>query len=494
MITDTTGTLKRKITSGLFWNLIEKASLHGLKLLVSILLARILEPSQFGIIGMLTLLMAISQSILDSGFGSALIQKKDTTHQDYCTIFYFNLVMGIILTGLLWLLAPSIAEFFNQPDLKNLTKFLSLNIFFNGFGLVQTSIFSKEMKFKSLFLVNFLAALLSGIIGIVLAYRGFGVWSIAFQSVLSTLFTNVFLWVFNSWRPTLVFSMESIKSMFPFGSRLLVSDLISTAFTNLYQTLIGKFYTPSDVGYYSNAGTMVNAILNITSGSMSKVLLPSFSPLQNEIERLKNGYRKAIRYSGFIHFPLMIGLCATVEHLIPLLLTEKWIGSVHILQLLCLVNLLYPMDLLNLNILKVRGRTDLYLKVSIIRKVFEILVILITVRKGIVALLYGQIVNSTIDFFMNGYFTSRMISYSTFDQIKDISPSLLASLLMGTVMYLVRYLGLNNYFLIILIQVIIGLFVYILICLVFEASLVREVKKLLISFVKQSLPSQRGKK
>ena len=482
---NTTKTLQKKIASGLFWNISEKASLHGLKFLVSILLARILEPTQFGIIGMLSLLMEISQAILDSGFGSALIQKKDTTHQDYCSIFYFNMAMGIFLTGLLCLIAPLIAQFFNQPMLIGLTRFLALNIFFNGFGLVQASIFSKEMKFKNLFLINFFAAMLSGIIGIVLAYRGFGVWSIAFQSVFSTFFINLFLWLFNSWRPTLTFSVDSVKSMFPFGSRLLVTDVLSKAFDNLYQTLIGKYYTVADVGYYSNSRSMINALINISSGSLSKVLLPSFSPLQDEKQRLKNGYRKAIRYSSFLFFPLIIGLFAIVDNLIPLLLTDKWIGSIPILKLLCLVNLLYPIDLINLNVLKVKGRMDIYLYISLIRKVFEIIAILLTTRIGIIAMLYGQIVNSVIDFFIYGFTTSMMIPYKTFDQFKDFMPTLIASSIMGAIMLLVGYLNIDSLIIIILLKGVTGLIIYISICLLLDPHLVKEVLSLSAKFINQ---------
>jgi O-antigen/teichoic acid export membrane protein len=493
MTSDSTKKLKKDITTGLFWNVIEKLSLHGLKLLVSVLLARILEPSQFGIIGMLSLLMAISQSVLDSGFGSALIQKKNATHTDYCSIFYFNLIMGSILTGLLWLSAPYVASFFDQPKLLNLTRFMSLNIFLNGFGLVQSSILSKEMRFKNLFKINFLSAATSGIIAIIFAYRGLGVWSIALQSVLSTLFINLLLWLFNSWRPSFIFSFESVKSMFPFGSSLLATDIFTKAITNLYQTIIGKFYTAADVGYYSNASSMINALLNITNGSFSNVMFPSFSPLQDEEEKLRKGYRKAVRYACFLHFPLMIGLWAIVDHLIPFLLTERWNGSIPILKLLCLANFLYPLDLINLNILKVKGRMDLYFKISTFEKVFALLALFLTVRHGIVAMLYGQIASSISALFINGYYSSKMISYSTFAQIKDVSPSVFASFMMGLGMFLVSYLPLGNPIFYMLLQGIVGIIVYFAVCLFLDSGLVYEIRDLATTFIKNSFLSKRGK-
>lgn len=486
----TTKTLKKDITSGLFWNIIETTSLHGLKLLVSILLARLLDPSQFGIIGLLSLLMAISQAILDSGLGAALIQKKNATHEDFCSIFYFNIFTGSVLFGALCLAAPLIARFFDQPELIKLTCFMSLNFFFNGFGMVHSSMLLKKMRFKSLFKINFLAAVLSGIIAIILAYSGFGVWSIAFQSVLSTLFINIFLWIFNSWRPTLTFSINSVKTMYSFGSKLLASDILSKAFENLYQTLIGKFYTVADVGFYANARSLINALLNITNGSLSRVLFPSFSPLQNEEQKLKRGYQKTISYASFLHFPMMIGLWAIVDNLIPFLFTEKWLGSIPILKLFCLINLLYPLDMLNLNVLKVKGRTDLFLRITVIKKIFFILTIILTVRYGVMALLYGQLVDAAISFFINGYYTKELISYSTLDQLREVFPSLLLSVAMGLGMTFVRYIPIDSLLLTLLLQIFIGIGFYLALSLVFNASLVREVRNLFLNLINRTKPIQ----
>ena len=484
MPSNLTQTLKKDIASGLFWNIIETASLHGFKLLVSVILARILEPSQFGIIGMLSMLMAISQAILDSGLGPALIQKKNATHQDYCSIFYFNLFTGIVLTLIIWLTAPMIAAFFDQPELVALSRFLSLNFFLNGFGLVHASILSKKMKFKDLFRINTLAAVLSGTIAVILAYRGGGIWSIALQSVLSTLFTVIFLWLFSSWRPTLIFSIESVKSMYSYGSRLLASDILSKVFENLYQTLIGKFYTASELGFYTNGRSMLNALVNITNGSLSRVLFPSFSKLQDDEYELRRGYQKTIRYAGFIHLPLMIGLFAIVDHLIPLLFTEKWLGSIPIIKLLFLVYLTYPLSVLNLNLLKVKGRSDLFLKVSILKKVFVIISIILTIRHGIIALIYGQIVNSIIDLFIYGYYSEKLIGYNTLDQLKDILPSLFSAVVMGAAMSLVKFLDIDNLIVIILCKGIIGIAAYYLISILINAPLVREVKNLATNLIK----------
>jgi O-antigen/teichoic acid export membrane protein len=451
---------RQKTINGMLWSISERFSLQGVQLVVSIILARLLEPSQFGLIGMLSLFMALAQSILDSGFGSALIQKKDVDHLDNCSIFYFNILVGIFLTLLLIAFAPVIAAFFDQPILIPLTRFLSLNIFINGFALVQSTILTKQMNFKAQLKINLISVVLSGMIGITLAYLGWGVWSLALQSVLNTLFRTILYWVLSTWKPSLIFSFTALGTMFTFGSKLLLSGLLDTFFQNIYQTFIGKMFSVSELGFYTRARSMEQTAVTATSSSLGRVLFPAMSPLQDDITRLRQAYKKTIGVSLFFHFPLMFGLIGIADPLIRFLMTDKWAPSIPFFQLLCIVGLLYPLQVLNLNILMVKGRSDLFFRLEIIKKIFVILAILITYRWGVTGLIFGQIGTSVISYLLNSYYSGQLVNYSMIEQIRDITPSFITAGLMGLLL-----LKINSFFLIslfsqVILLTIVGIIVY----------------------------------
>lgn len=427
---------RQNTINGMLWSISERFSLQGVQLVVSIILARLLEPAQFGLIGMLALFMALAQSILDSGFGSALIQKKDADHLDNCSIFYFNIFVGIVLSILLILSAPAIASFFDQPILVPLTRFLSLNIFINGFALVQSTILTKQMNFKAQLKINLISVVFSGLIGITLAYLGWGVWSLAIQSVLNTLFRTILYWISSAWKPSLIFSFAALGTMFSFGSKLLLSGLLDTFFQNIYQAFIGKMFSVSALGYYTRAKTMEQAAVTATSSSLGRVLFPALSPLQDDVVKLKQAYKKTIGVSLFFHFPLMFGLMGIADPLIRFLMTDKWAPSIPFFQLLCIVGLFYPLQVLNLNILKVKGRSDLFLRLEIIKKVNVVLAIIITYRWGVTGLIFGQIVTSIIAYLLNSYYSGRLINYSMKDQVRDIIPSFLTAGVMGYIIFI----------------------------------------------------------
>jgi O-antigen/teichoic acid export membrane protein len=455
--------LKQKTINGMIWTVSERLSLQLVQLIVSIIIARLLEPSEFGLIGMLTIFTALAQSILDSGFGSALIQKKNASQVDASSIFYLNLIVGLILALILNLCAPFIAKFYQQPILSALTRVLSINLIINAFSLVQSSLLTKNMNFNIQLKVSLLSVLLSGTIGVTMASQGMGVWSLVAQIVANSLFKAIFLWIFSRWRPSFVFSFSSIKTMFSFGSNLLISGVIEIIFRNIYQTFIGKVYSAVDLGYYSRAMTIETAATQATSTSLSKVMYPALSPFQDDDITLKQAYQKTIRFSLFLHFPLMVGLIAVADPLIRFLLTEKWAPSISIFQLLCVVGLTYPLQILNLNILKVKGRSDVFIRLQITNKVLTLLVIALTFQKGISALLYGQIVTSFLTYFIYSFYSGRMINYSLFNQIKDLIPSLGKALLMGISMYIISTIEISNNFFMLFLQIIIGFGTYFLV-------------------------------
>jgi len=466
--------IKNKTINGMLWSISDRLSLQGVQLVVSIILARLLEPSQFGLIGMLSLFMALAQSILDSGFGSALIQKKDADHLDNCSIFYFNILVGIFLTLLLIVFAPAIAAFFDQPILIPLTRFLSLNIFINGFALVQSTILTKQMNFKAQLKINLISVVLSGMIGIALAYLGWGVWSLAMQSVLNTLFRTILYWISSTWKPSLIFSFTALGTMFTFGSKLLLSGLLDTFFQNIYQAFIGKMFSVSELGFYTRAKTMEQAAVTATSSSLGRVLFPAMSPLQDDINRLRQAYKKTIGVSLFFHFPLMFGLIGIADPLIRFLMTDKWAPSIPFFQLLCVAGLLYPLQVLNLNILKVKGRSDLFFRLEIIKKIFVIVAIIITYRWGVPGLIFGQIGTSVISYLLNSYYSGRLVNYSMIEQIRDITPSFITAGIMGLLL-----LKINSFFLLspfsqIILLTLIGVIVYYLLNWIIKSKDMRE--------------------
>ena len=468
-------TLKQKSINGMLWTISEYLSVQLVSLIVTIILARLLEPSQFGLIGMLAIFTAIAQSIMDSGFGSALIQKKDADNIDASSIFFFNLIIGAILAGILSLTAPLIAKFFNQPILIPITRVLSLGLIINAFSLVQTSLLTKTMDFRTQMRVGLAASIGSGVVGIIMAYLEFGVWALVGQTLSRSLIQAILLWLLNKWRPLFVISISALRSMFSFGSKLLISGLIDTFFRNIYQTFIGRAFSPEDLGFYTKAYSLESTVTQSTSAALGKVLFPAMAPLQDQQNFLKKAYRKTIRVSLFVHFPLMIGLWATADPLMRLLLTNKWAPSIPYFQILCIVGLFYPLHSLNLNILKVKGRSDLFLRLEIIKKVNTVLAIIVTFRFGIMGLLYGQLASTVIAYFLNSFFSGQLINYSQWDQIKDLFPAFITALIMGGAMFFVGWIPVKNYLPKIVIQTLTGISVYYLISLFINSSELNEV-------------------
>lgn len=426
--------LATKATRGMFWSLAENFGLQAVQLVISILLARLLTPEQFGLIGMLTLFMALAQSLLDSGFGSALIQKKEVTQVDLCSVFYFNLLVGVLLTALLWAAAPLISRFFDEPMLTPLTRVLALNLVINAFALAPSALLTRRMDFKALLKVSFLAAGLSGGVAIGLALQGFGVWSLAVQAVLASLLRAALLWLASRWRPSLLFSRASLAAMFSFGSRMLLSGLLDTFFTNIYQPLIGRLYSAADVGYYVRAQTLRDSAIQPTGSALGRVLFPTLSPLQQDRARMRHAVQKVLTTAAFVHFPLMIGLMAVADALLRLLLTDRWASSIPYFQLFCVIGLLYPLHVINLTVLTSTGRSDLFLRLELIKKASVLLAIAVTYRWGITALLYGQIATSLLAYGLNSYYSGALIGYPTRRQLHDIAPFLAMALLMGGAM------------------------------------------------------------
>ncbi len=467
--------LKQKTLSGVFWVLLERLSFRLIQFLPTILLARLLTPAEFGLIGMLMIFILLAQTFLDSGFGVALIRKKDADHTDECSIFYFNILVGIVLAVGLFAGAPLIAGFYDQPMLTSLTRWLSLNIILKSFSLIQTTLLTRNLDFKTQLKANLTATLLGGVGGVVAAYAGLGVWSLVIQTLITSGLHTVSLWLISPWRPSLIFSLAALKSMFAFGSNMLFSSLLATFFDNLYHVFIGKVFSAAALGFYTRANSLKDMVLDMTSRNLSRVLFPAMASIQDDNERLRRVYRKYITLITFLHFPLMLGLAATAAPLINLLFSEQWAESVLFFQLMCLSALLYPLSLINLEVLKVKGRSDLFFRLELIKRAMTLVMILITIRWGIVAILIGQIINSIIAYFLNAYYTNRMIGYPISKQIADIAPNFWLSGVTASGMLMLSYFINWPDWAMFGLQVMSGIVVFLTLALLFRFESLKEV-------------------
>jgi O-antigen/teichoic acid export membrane protein len=436
--------LKNKTLKGTLWSTLERFSVQGVSFIVMIIMARILTPEDYGLVGMLAIFIAVSQSLVDSGFSQALIRKQDRSEVDNSTVFYFNIGVGIALYLILFFCAPLIARFYNEPILTSLTRLIALSVVINSFVVVQRALLTIRIDFKTQAKASLSASIVSGCVGITMAYTGFGVWAIvAYQ--LTNLATNVsLLWFFSHWRPQWVYSWQSFRELFSFGSKLAVSGIIDTIYKNIYLIVIGKIFKASDLGYYTRAHQFAEFPSSNVTGIIQRVTFPVLCTIQNDDARLQDVYRRFLRISAFVILPLMIGLAAVAHPFIILVLKEKWEFAAVLLQIICLGMMWYPIHAINLNLLQVKGRSDLFLRLEIIKKLIGVAIIAITMNFGIVAMCWGSVANSLIALVINTHYTGKLINVGFFRQIKDLLPILCYSFSMGFVVWLtVQFLPYN---------------------------------------------------
>ena len=448
--------LKAKTVTGLMWSFIDNFSKLGLTFIIGIILARLLLPREFGLIGMITIFIALSQSLVDSGFTQALIRKQDCSQADFSTVFYFNLLVGICLYAVLFFSAGAISRFFDEPQLHILVQVVGLGIIVNALSIVQRARLIKNINFKLQAKITVIASLCAGIISVIMAFSGYGVWSLVVLSLAGAFFTTLLLWLWNNWKPSFVFSKSSFKEMFSFGYKLMISGLIDTAYRNIYLFIIGKYFSATDLGYYTRADQFKNLPSQNISEVIQRVSYPVLSEMQDDVPRLKMAYQKVLRSTMLLTLVLMIMMIATAKPLILTLIGEKWLPSVVYLQLLSVVGIFYPLQAINLNMLKVFGRSDLFLRLEIIKKILAIPVIIIGVTLGIKMMIVCMIFHSIISYFLNSYYSGKNIGYSSFQQLKDITPSFILAVLIGGLIFSIALLlDLPNY-VVLIIQLITG--------------------------------------
>lgn len=429
--------LKQKTISGLFWTFSQQFGVQFINFLVSIMLARLLMPEDFGLIGMLTVFISIGTSLKDSGLTSSLIRTKEPDQADYSTVFIINFFGSILVYLILFFCAPFIADFYNQEVLVDILRVYTLSFIISAFSGVQGTKLTKEMNFRLQMTIQIPSLVIGGLVGVLLAYFGYGVWSLVYMNLIQTLLSTIQLLIRSGWKPSLIFDKEKFRYHIGFGYKLTLSGLINTIYSNAYNLVIGKFFSPAQLGFYARANSLKQLPVQNLSSALNKVTYPMFASIQNDERKLKEAYRKLMQQVLFWLTPVMICLAIIAEPFIRILIGEKWMPAVPYFQILCMVGIMYPLNAYNLNILNVKGRSDLFLRLEIIKKAVMSVGIACAIPFGIYGLLYFQLIFSIVAFFINTWYSGRMISYNILEQVKDIMPELALAVIIGFISWLI---------------------------------------------------------
>lgn len=476
--------LNKNVIGNFIWRFAERCGAQLVTFIVSIVLARILMPEDYGAVALVTVFTTIMQVFVDSGLSTALIQKKDADDLDFSSVFYFNFAVCIILYLIMLLAAPLIASFYNMPELTPIVRVISLTIVISGVKGVQQSYVSRYMLFKRFFYATLGGTIFSAFLGIAMAYAGFGVWAIVAQQLSNTAIDTLILWITVKWRPKLMFSWERLKDLLGFGWKLLCSALLDTGYNNLRNLLIGKIYSASDLAFYNQGDKFPKLIVTNINTSIDSVLLPAMSNEQDNTEKVKNMTRRSIMVSCYIMAPLMIGLACCASNIVTIVLTEKWLPCVFFLQIFCITYMFYPIHTANLNAIKAMGRSDLFLKLEICKKVIGMILLLSTMFISVEAMAYSLLISTLASMIINAWPNKELLNYSFLEQMKDILPSIFLATGMGVAVYFIGFLPIPTLPLL-LIQVTCGGVIYIVGSAVFKLEPYVYVKGIVLSFIRR---------
>ncbi|KKE79858.1 lipopolysaccharide biosynthesis protein [Bacilli bacterium] len=473
--------LQKKTLNGLIWSFVDLMANQGIQFIIMIILARLLLPEHFGLLGMVMIFVALSQTVVDSGFSQALIREKNVERIDYSTTFIVNIVFSIFIYTLIYFIAPLVSQFYSESQITRILRVIGLVVFFQAISIVPRTILTRNVDFKTQTKVSITASISSGIIAITLALAGYGVWALVYRIVIQKAVESLMLNYVNRWKPVMEFSVLSFKKFYSFGWKLLISGLIDTIYQNIYYVIIGRMYMKRDLGLYTNARQIRDALNKGVTSSIQRVTYPVLSSIQSEEERLKYGFKKVIRLTAYVFFPIMLGIAAIADSLLVLLLGQKWESAVLYFQLLCVAAILFPMHAINLNILKVKGRSDLFLRLEIIKKVMTTVALIITIflNLGVASFIVTAIITNHLSLLINTYYSGKEIEYGTIEQIKDLLPSYINSFLMAIIVYYIGHLVDLPLILIVVLQVIIGVITYFFLSRIFKVPELVQVFKLI---------------
>lgn len=474
--------LKEKAVRGIGWSAADTFLGYGVTFIVGLVLARLLSPEEYGLIGIVTIFTTILAGFVDSGFSNSLIRKKEVSNEDYNTLFSFNLIVSIVLFVLLYVASPIIARFFARPQLVSLTRVSGLLLIFQSLSIVQYTLLSRRVDFKTKTKASVISAIMSGVIGILMAFTGFGVWSLVAQLLSRQLTYSVCLWILNKWSPKLKINIESFKYMWGFGWKLMLSSFLDRVWQQLYQTVVGKYYSPASLGQYTRSKEYASIFSSNFTSIVQRVSYPVLSQIQDNKERMIGVYRRVIKVTMFGTAITMIFMGAVSEPLLYCLIGPRWHDAATYLPLICISMSLYPLHAINLNMLQVQGRTDIYLYVEIIKKVIAILPLGLGIFVSIYWMLIGTIVTGIVAFFLNSYYTGKSLGYTSWRQLKDVAPSYAIAFLIALSVYFFKYLPIS-YWIILPIQIFVGTIVGYLVCEKTKLEEYMEVKDVAIQYV-----------
>lgn len=491
--------LKQKTIKGIGWSAIDNVSGYAVTFVVGIILARLLSPEDYGLLGLIGIFTAICNCFINAGFGSALVRKKDATEADYSTVFICNLGMALLLYGVLFVCAPLIANFFNRHELIALTRVSSLGMIIGSLAMVQRTRLTKRIDFKTQTKITIIAAVIRGVVGITTAFIGWGVWALVAQDLTASIVSTILLWHYNKWIPSIRFSTKSFRNLFGYSSKLLVSGLLDTLWKEIYQVVIGKCYNPATLGQYTRGKMFCDLFSSNLTSIVSRVSFPVLSQIQDDPLRLKDGYRRIIRSIMLITFACMLMLAAIAKPMILVLIGEKWLQAATLLQIVCFDSMLYPLHAINLNILQVKGRSDLILKLEIIKKGIAIVPLLLGIFISIYWMLLGSVLVGIISYYLNAYYSGPLLNYSIRAQINDILPCFFIALATAAVSFLpvlvydIIWHGENwntAAFFIFPLQLIIGFIIYVIISEQIKTSEYQELKGIVMSSTRSILKNR----
>lgn len=465
--------LKKKTVKGVAWTSLDQVANMGFSFVIGVILARLLSPSDYGLLAMIAVFNSVAFAFLESGFGSALIRKPDLTENDNSTAFYSNIVAGVVLFGIIWLIAPWVSKFYDKPILTDLLRVEALLLIIYSFKIVQNTQLSRALNFKAKAIINLSSLVLSGIIAIAAAYHGYGVWSLVLQHIAGGIISVIMLWIFSPWRPHGKWDKRSFSYLWGYGSKLLASGLLDKIYGNIYPIIIGKLFSAADLGQYTRATHYAYLPSTSLTRVLQQVTFPVLSQIQEDTERLGNSYRRMLRFSVFMVFPIMIGMAALAHPLVVALVTDKWAPCVPYLKVICLASMWYPVHAINLNLLQVKGRSDLFLRLEIIKKAIVTIAIFVCVPFGIMGICVGAVCTSLICLAINTYYTGKLIHVGFIRQMMDMTPTLLASLAMGAVVYF-AVMPFSSEVVKLAIGIPLGIVIYLVIAKVFRMSELQE--------------------
>lgn len=461
--------IKKRVINGFIWRFLERIGAQGISFIVSLVLARLIAPEAYGTIAIVMVFTNILQVFVDSGLGMALVQKKNADSKDFSTVFYFNILICILIYITLWIAAPAIAIFYEDSNLISIVRVLGIVIVISGVRNIQQSYVSKELMFKKFFFSTLGGTFISAVVGCTMAYLGYGVWAIVGQYLSNGLIDTLILWITVRWRPTKEFSFHRLRRLLSFGWKMLISSLINTLYGNIRQLLIGKFYTSADLAYYNKGASFPNLLVANINTSIDSVLLPSMAMQQDNKEAVKNMVRRSIKMSSYLMWPMMIGLAVCAEPIVKILLTEKWLGVIPYIRIYCVALAVEPFQTANLNAIKALGRSDIFLKLEIVKKIIAIAIVLISIRFGVIAVALGTMVYAFIATVINSFPNKKLLDYSYAEQLRDVCPYVFMALLMGSIVYLVQLLYINIHATLIA-QVGAGIIIYIFLSIIFKVD------------------------